>query len=249
MSDLILPEDLAEAPSDDVGAFVHLERLARERYGYALRDARSMHDGDVQQCELDYMSAVLAAAQVYGVAELASWQLPTLGDESWWDHCRNFRAAVQHVAVKLLLHRHRQRDTFSVALDAATKLRLQHYVTQGRDLIGKESMPAPKRERLLGCLNAFQVELDRERTGLQVFGVLMCEAASYASEVAGRGEGFLRAVERIGAALGLSRQAEDERERSKQLPAPPERKRIEPPKKPAPKRPVFDKKIDDEIPF
>jgi hypothetical protein len=253
MADLILPEDLAEAPRDGVGAFIYLERLARDRYQVAKDDAQN--GAETTRFEFDYMSAVLAVASVHGVTELTGWQLPSLGAENWWQQCRDFRAAAEHVAYKLLLHRHRQHDAHSVALDAPTKLKLQHYVEQGRDLVTAADLTLPKRERLLGCLNVFQIELDRERTGLQVFGALASELASYASEAAGKLDGAVRVVERIGAALGWSRQAEDERERTEQLPAPPERKRIEalqrkriePPKRAKPT--AFDKTIDDEIPF
>ena len=252
MSNLIRPEDLDGFPRDPVDTFVHLERLARERYEDAVMNARSSYNdnSNANQFEYDYMSAVLAVATVYGIEELSkNWELPRLNEEDWWEQCRNFRGAAQHVSVKLLLHQARKRDTYSVALDAPTKLKLQHYVQQGRNLIAKVDLTVPKRERLLACLNAFQVELDRERTGLQVFGALACELASYASEAAGKLDGVVRVVERIGNALGLSRQAEDERERGKRLPAP-DTKQIEPPKrKPEPRRPVFDKKIDDEIPF
>jgi hypothetical protein len=82
-----------------------------------------------------------------------------------------------------------------------------------------------------------------------VYGALACEVADHAGEVANRLDPVVRLVERIGAALGLSRRAEDERDRVKRLPAP-DTKQIEPPKRAtAPKRPVFEKKLDDEIPF
>jgi len=108
----------------------------------------------------------------------------------------------------------------------------------------------PKRERLLGCLNAFQAELDRERTGLQVFGPFACELFSIAGEAAGKLDPTVRIVERIGKALGWSRQAEEERERGKQRPAPDTERLASPLKRiTGPKRLTFDKKIDDEIPF
>jgi hypothetical protein len=61
-----------------------------------------------------------------------------------------FQGEAEHVAYKLLLHRHRKLDTYSIALDAATKAKLQHFVQQGRNLIAKEDIPIPKWEQQLG---------------------------------------------------------------------------------------------------
>lgn len=179
---------------------------------------------------------------------LTDWTLPRYGEEDWGQDCRNFKAAAEFVAVKLLVQQARRRDTYSVAIDAETKATLQRYVGEVRDFINKSDMPVPKRDRLLACLSAFQAELDQERTDLQKLGALMCEAANTAEEVV---RYVAPKLWRMASALGLARDAEDERERGKQLTAPSQvnRKRIEPPKKPTLKRTTFDKKLDDEIPF
>jgi hypothetical protein len=81
-----------------------------------------------------------------------------------------------------------------------------------------------------------------------VYGALAAEAANTTDEVA---SAFAPVIRRIGEMLGLSREAEDARERAKLLTAA-ETKRIQvAPKRIAgpPKHPVFDKKNDDEIPF
>jgi hypothetical protein len=240
---MIKPEDLEGAPRDNVGTFLHLERRARDRHKEVLDDLdeRYGNDADHSECNFAYTRAVLAAANACGIEELSEWTLPRYGEEDWRQDCLNFKAAAEFVAAKLLIQRHRQRDTYSVAIDTPTKLKLEHYVREGRDLIHKLSMPLPKREVLLGCLNAFVAELDRERTDLQVYGALAAEAANTTDEVA---SAFAPVIRRIGKMLGLSREAEDARERAKLLTAA-ETKRIAGP----PKRPVFDKKIDDEIPF
>lgn len=247
MSEMIRPEDLEGAPRDSVGAFLHLERLARQRHQAEVDQLENRYGEDVttSECEFAYMRAVLAAANACGIEDLSNWSLPRYGDEDWWQDCRNFKAAAEFVAAKLLIQRHRQRDTFSVAIDAATKLKLEHYVREGRDLIHRLSMPVPKREVLLGCLNAFMTELDRERTNLQAYGALAAEAANTTDEVA---SAFAPLLRRIGKMLGLLREAEEARERAKQLTGT-DRKRIESPEKLASKRPTFDEKIDDEIPF
>lgn len=219
MSEMITPEDLADAPRDNVGAFLHLERLARERHKEAVDELVDRYGENVVTSEWDfaYMRAVLGAASACGVDELSDWTLPRYGEEDWGQDCRNFKATAEFVAVKLLIEHSRRRHIYSVAIDAATKATLQRQIDDVRDFINKSDMPLSKRERLLACLNAFQAELDQERTDLQKLGALMCEVTNTAEEVV---RYVAPKLWRMASALGTSREAEDERERVKQLSAP-----------------------------
>jgi hypothetical protein len=239
MPDLILPEDLKGAPRDDVGKFIHLERLARQRYHDAVRDA---DEGEAKEWEFHYTSSVLALAEACNIEELSGWELPRLGAQNWWSYCRDFRSAAEHLSVRLFLQRHQELDLRSVTLDAETKATLQGYINDVRDFINKSDMPVAKREQLLKRLSEFQAELDQERTDPDKIGALICAVASTTEEVIRYVAPKLWDMAR---ALGLARESADARDRTKQLPAKASRKRVEPPpRKPEPKR-VF----DDEIPF
>ena len=86
-------------------------------------------------------------------------------------------------------------------------------------------------------------------TRYEAFAALMIEVCDDVGEAAQRLEPVVRQVERICAAIGIAKRAEDAQAR---LPPPTEQRRIE--HKPKSKPPKsnggnFDKALDDEIPF
>jgi len=71
MSEMIKPEDLEGAPRDNVGAFLHLERRARERHKEAVDELIDRYGDNVStsECDFAYMRAVLGAASACGIED------------------------------------------------------------------------------------------------------------------------------------------------------------------------------------
>lgn len=190
------------------------------------------------------MSTVLGGVAVFNIDALSNWSAPRVDDDITL--VQQFISDVGHCTTQIRLLRARREKQYSVVLDPATKKKLRHYLDQIRDVVDKLEMPQPKKDRLYSKIEALALEIDRERTRYQALAALFIEAADDAGEAAKRLEPVVRLVERVGAAIGLSKRSE---EAQAKLPPPPERKRIEPPKKPIRRQSSFDKELNDEIPF
>ena len=95
---------------------------------------------------------------------------------------------------------------------------------------------------MFALIDRLQAEIDRQRTPVRAAGELWFTVCTYAGQGATCLEPVLRGIEKVCTALGLAKEKEPA---SRSLPAPGERKRIEPPKK---KSKSFDD-FDEEIPF
>ena len=155
----------------------------------------------------------------------------------------SFIAEVDYCITDLRLKNHERSKLYSVRLDAPAKIKLRHLLSEIREAVAALDVSVTKKDRLYARINALQDEVDRERTREQAFGALMIEACDDIGEAAKLLEPVVRIIERVGAAIGVAKRAEDARPK---LPRPKEPKRIEA-RKPAKKS--FDKDLDGEIPF
>jgi len=140
------------------------------------------------------------------------------------------------------------RTSSYVPLDADEKKHFRAYVTRIKEIIEASSLVTAKKERLLDKLNAFLVEVDRDRTALQKFNDVILSLANTGVEAADAMEPAWKWAKLAAAMLGVRQ----ETEQTKQLPPP--SKKIEPPK-PQPPPPAKNKSrnvqvdMDDDIPF
>ena len=112
------------------------------------------------------------------------------------------------------------------------------------------SLTSPeKKDRLFALINELQAEVDRDRTPVHAAGELWLTLCTYASEGAKKLGTVADFLSKIGGALGVSKNGEDNKPKS--LPPASKPKQIEGPKAPvaAKKKNGFDKALDDEIPF
>jgi len=242
----ITDEEIAQLPHEPGDRFVALERIVRRRYEEQRNELGD--DDSLVPLLRRYTNIVLSAARTCDIEGLASWERPLVGSRDEQSEYIRFMGDVDYYSTDLRLRSASRSRQYSVALDAAAKLKLRHLISEIRSTLQNLDVSVSKRERLLARLNALQSEVDRERTKLETFGALMIEASGDLGEAAKRLEPVVQIVERIGAALGIAKQAEDAQA---QLPPPQEKKRIEPPRN-AGRRSgggTFDKPFDDEIPF
>ena len=242
----ITDAEIAALPEEPEEAFIALERIVRGRYEEAYE--RLNDNEGPQEIQRRYMSIVLPAAKHYGIAALSNWERPDESNETWQTYMR-FIGDVDYAISELRLRSIERAKQHSVALDAATKMKLRHLLAEVRETVDKLEVSVAKKDRLYTRINALQDEIDRDRTRYQSFAALVIEAADDAGEAATRLEPVVRLIERIGAAIGVAKRSE---EATPKLPPRPEQKRIEhKPRFVAPRNGSkgFNKAIDDEIPF
>jgi hypothetical protein len=241
----ITDEELDGLPDNPLLRFVGIEKIVRERY------ERACNNLGPEESSLAfvrrYMSIVLPTAKRYGVAGLEGWQRPGPLDDNW-DWYNAFLADVDYAVTDIRLQRAERLKVNSVQLDASTKQKLRHLTNEIRETVDKLDVSVAKKEKLYSRLSELEDEINRDRTRYEAVAALMIEACDDVGEAAKRLEPVVRIVERIGAAIGIAKRAEDAQAR---LPAPSEQKRIEhrPKGPPTSKGKPFDRQLDDEIPF
>jgi len=239
----ISDEEIEALPEDPIAKFIGIERIVRARYEEAL--ARLDDNQSAVPLSRRYMSIVLPAAHEYGIEALQDWQQPALGDG--WEVYDRFLADVDFCLTPLRLRHGARAKQYSVAFDAAAKMKLRHLLDEFRGMVDKLEVSVTKKDRLHARINALQIELERERTRYEALAALVIEAADDAGEAAKRLEPVVQLAERIAGVFGGAKRTEDAQA---QLPKPEEKKRIEGPARPNGKKPsAFDKPFDDEIPF
>lgn len=230
--------------------FYMVERALRMRLDQARQEADP--DGNVFFDVNDYMIEVSAAAEAFGIDELANWEIPDPNDQYAFAVCRRFLAAATKVSQKLMYkYAGRDQDPNTVLLSAEAKRSAREALGEVRVIVEESSLPSWRKQDLYDAIAELEREIDKERTRLAAVLDVLGKAVGGDVPVADA----LRRIFMI---------VQDAKERAKQraqllpemapkqlpasetkaLPNVPLRK---PPLKP--KRVGFDKKIDDEIPF
>ena len=226
---MISDEDLFDLPDDPMEAFLHVEEIARIKLQTLLEDENS---NDNWEHETAYMNAVIGAAKVFGVDEIANKTRLASLTGNHRQAVSDFQLDIDHLRIQFRLNRAQRNRQYSVAFDAATKTKLGHLLTQVREIVGKLEVSDSKRARLFNRIALLQLEIDKDRTRMEALGGFIAEFAEAA-------EPAVELAMKVVRIFGEKKSAEDE---ARRLPAPEQPKQIEPPKKKG-------KKLDDEIPF
>jgi len=159
---------------------------------------------------------------------------------------QSFRRGVLYFRTAIQIRFGKRAKQFSVRLEPAVKLTIHHHTNQIRAILLPLDLPQAKKESLLDKLAAFENEVDRDRTRFEAFGAAVVALGGILGDAADKAEPLRKWIDSV---ADLIWGAKDEE--LKQLPSPPERKRIEPPKKETQVTnvPDFSDEIDDEIPF
>jgi hypothetical protein len=236
---------MADLPSDPELAFVAVEQILRRALERREAYARN-NDFNPDPDRLEYMTKVLAAARAYNINVLDGLKVPRITNLGIDKECQNFMADVDFVTMQIRLNSAQVNREGTVKLDQTTKRKIHHFIQQIREAIDEcDELDEEKKDDLLNKLNKFAAEVDRARTRLQA------GMAFFAIVCAGVGDGFekLKPVremfDSVSRLLGQAIQLEDRF--SPRLPAPSERKRLEPPSPRLPEPEL--NQIDDDIPF
>lgn len=221
---MIDPDFLANLPDDPEQAFVEVSNaqyvLLQEAYEYAQQTQTS-----AVHAERDYMAIMRAAITNYEIEDLDGWG-QTFSE--------NFVNAVRETTARLTFKHAAPRRKYTVAFDAATKIKLHHYLEQIRKVVHDSADSEDKKDALYGCINLLGAEIDCSRSGYEKFTAMVGGLATLTAET---WEKLSPMVKGVMGTVENTKAKENAR-----LPAPPVKKQIE-------HKNGFDKQLDDEIPF
>lgn len=233
-----------DLPEDHEKAFVYLERQFRADLDDSLKENdQSSYDA---YCKRKYMSAVKAAATSLDIPGIAEFAIPS-NDREVWEAFEIFETDVLNLTIQIEINHARRRKRYSVAFDSAERQKVRHYIEQIRTTVENSDVPQNKRDAIFKKLAELTLEIDRDRTRLEVFADAFRGMARLSGDVEREGaEPWWKWVKLI---FGVIDDAKEKEPQS--LPAPQERKRLEPPRKqlPAPEENPFKRDLDDDIPF
>jgi len=242
-------EIYASLPRDPEQAFLHLERYYREKCEDQVNKARQ--DETVGRFWADYIGRVLAVIRELGLTtQFNSERMPKV-EEIDYNTYMNFGKEVEFYRTQLLIRHGLRVQGYSVALDSATKQKIGHHLAKIREIVNKLEVSDEKREALYSKIEALQLEVDRDRTRLDAYADLVIEAAAAVGESVEKLEPIRKWFDSIARLLWNARTEE-----TKQLPAPQQKKQIEPPRAEV-QRPLVQSDfgsaprddMNDEIPF
>jgi len=237
---MLIEDTYNNLPADPELAFIQLERGYRAELAEAMKDSEHSND-DMHY--LAYINQTHAAAHSLGLGIFEKWQIPNHRG-NLYDAYKDFSINVEHYLVQIKVRHGRRTSGYSVALDPASKAKLQHYITQIREIVLKLEVTPRKKEALIAKITALSDEVDRDRTRMEVYAAVVMEVATTGGVAARKLKPLKEILDSAAKVLGFAKDAEDARP---SLPASEERKRLA-----APLRDVqveTPQSLDDELPF
>ncbi|OCP01839.1 MULTISPECIES: hypothetical protein [unclassified Ensifer] len=228
-----------DLPEDHEKAFIHLERHFRAQlYQNISENEQSVLEA---YCKRKYMTAVISAARSLDIPVIQGYLVPA-SDADTRNIFQKFEADVLSLSVQIEIKHARHGKKYSVGLSVAAKEKIRHYIEQIRLAIDDSDLSQGKRDAVFKKLSELVLEIDRARTRFEIVTDGIRALARLSGDVAREGaEPWWKWVKLILGEIDESK----ENEPQPSLPAPEERKRLEPPRKqlPAPDKP------DEDIPF
>lgn len=225
-------------PDDPEEAFLILEAAFNDELQQELGRLRS--DDSESLLYMQYISKVLAAIQELNLnSKFSDQSIPDIQDVGYGTYA-NFSKDVEHYKTLLRIRTARRQKQFSISFDATTKTKLRHLLEQMRVTVDKLDVSEPKKEALFARISALELEIDRNRTRMDVVGALWLETCTKIGDGVDKLEPLRRWVDSIGGLIGFAKTQEGPQ--TARIPSNPRPKQIEPPKSSEPA-------IDDDIPF
>ena len=221
------------------------ERGLREHTFEQLDGSQGYNSDSVQ---LEYINQVLAVVKALDLDVLDGWEVPPVLSKID-EYYRQFLSDVDHITVQIRIRNARRAKKYSVALNQATKKKIRHHLNQIRQIVDELNVSDGKREALYDKLSELENEVNRDRTRFDANMALILECVNIAGTAADKIEPLRKFIDSI---TGLIKAAKDQEDAATvMLGAPPEKKKIEPPRKqlgpPTQSNEADD--LDDDIPF
>jgi hypothetical protein len=234
---MITDDELDELSDDDETAFVQYEAIVRKSF------EENVHQNN-WNAERAYVTHILAFVDTRSIdLDLPRNPPGQDGDFSYWFDA--FLRAVDYykTSLRLRLAARKKQHVTVLTLSLDFKTQIGGHLTAMRKIVAEaQHLSGSKRDALIRRINNLQLEVDRDRTRTEAATALWLELTSAISKGAQNLDPAIDRLERIIKVLSL---AKDENE-TKSITAPPERKRLSPPKSPESRK---DDKSDEEIPF
>jgi hypothetical protein len=234
-----------DLPDEEELAFLKLESAFRETCERSAMEVRQNEVNGYFPAEeyLRYIRQITAAANELQLGIFQDAPFPNAENFSLSDY-QNFIGQVDYWRTIFSVRNARRNSGYSVRLDDKTRTIINHHIGQIREIIQKLEVDEWKRESLLNCLSALQVEVDKKRSGYEVLGAFVVEFSGVLGEAAEKLKPVQRLIDSIAGLIWGNKHAEQ----TKSLSAPAPRKQIPAPKTAPPKMPTRGD-LDDEIPF
>lgn len=204
-------------PQDTNDQFVVLVGVAQANLARLL-DQSSGNDLDLE-LRSQFMSTICGIAEalhIEGLPPLGS----NLGD---YEQYHKFQVFLAGIVAKVRLQSNLVARPYSVALGHKTKARIRFEIKKLRDMVSVADIPSKKRDSLLGKLDEFEEELDKQRLS---FAKTMAISAHVVAALGGLSATFAdgpKAIDNMVKVIGLigdDKELEEEN-RLRLLPAPP----------------------------
>ncbi|MFG5121807.1 hypothetical protein [Methylorubrum sp. POS3] len=237
-------DDLPEEPEL---AFVKVEDYFRAELNSELRE---LPDDSRYYTEayISYMNKAAAAARELDLNILRDYDGNYL-DRDVYDKYKAFLYEIDAFKVRVSILHGRRTKKYSIRIAPSIKESIREYISKIKTIIDGIDIPGVKREALHERINAFEIELERDRTRFEIAMDLIIEASDSMEEASEKLNPLRKFIDSITKLLKQARTVEKEQQK---LPSPSEQKRLDPPSKSSQKQsdsgqPNYD--LDDDIPF
>jgi len=164
-----------DLPDDPELAFLQLEQSFRNDLATAVNNS-DYNEGNTEDY-LRYMARTLAARTALELTILQNWSTPAAPDFGM-DVYRNFLTDVEHQRTVFEIRHSRRNKGLTVRFDATAKAKLRHYLSRIREFVDKLEIDDWKRDDFYRAINALELEIDRDRSQLGVFGDFVAKAGA-----------------------------------------------------------------------
>lgn len=211
-------------PTDPEQAFLYLEKYYRFERDENIVQLNRAHEPE-RSAYVTYLTKMNAAIAELGLESELSFGLPHVRDIDFETY-QNLLYNINTYLTKLKIRHGRRVQGYSVRFDAATKQKIRHHLTQVRGIVDNLEVDQKKKETLFEKISALEQEVDRDRTRFDIYGAFVIEVAGVIGDATEKVEPLRKWVDSISRLIWGTKEEEE----AKQLPSPPERKQIEPPR-------------------
>lgn len=229
-----------DLPDDPEVAFVRLYERHNEEY-----QQRINREQDTRVEAVEFMNTILGIAQGLGIPEFDEWSIPDDWGEVYSTFMR-FDRAVKRYVMEVKVRKSRVTKVYSVHLSDEEKDRIHSLVSKIREVVIRSDLEERKRNSLFAKLNAFEADVDRSRTRFDNAMLMSLEVVALVDKSIKTLNPLNEILRRIQEIMGKAKDKEPEQN---QLPAPSERKKLEPPQKKIEGPGPLSRELDDDIPF
>lgn len=229
-----------EIPSENDLALLQLAEDFRETMKTDLAHA----EGEFEHARAysEYFDSVFAAAEELGIDIFEGRSLPHTQDEileKFYTYSRYVDRYITRVRVRSM----RRKSLYSVPLTEEEKRKIRHLIEQIKNVLDESNLSIEKKESIHSIMADLLEEVEKDRTGLDVFADKAGRIARISGDFAREGvEPWWQFFRPIFEIFGAAKEREEEAPR---LPAPKPPKRIEGPRRTIAAPPLS----DDDIPF